>query len=322
MNNTIIIADDDDDFVAEVEENLSLEGYTIHRAKDGQEAVDLAIELVPDLIILDIVMPVLDGFQACKKIRENPSTSAISVILLTSGALGPEKIRGLEIGADDFVSKPIEWNEFKARVASVIRRSIQLRDISPLTNLPGNYRVSTELEKLVADQSNKYAVFNIEIDDFKSINDRYGSGRGDKVIKFTGDMLSRIMASTAGKPSVLGHIGGARFIIISAPENVDHICNEIISKFDAGIINYYDEEAQQLGYIELSNRKNEMIKHPICKISIGVVSTEWREVRSQWEATATATEMCEHAKRQEKSAFEVDRRTTDDQFLAMLDGKS
>lgn len=320
MTYTIIIADDDEEFVEEVESNLALSGYTIHRANNGEQAVELALELQPDLVILDIVMPVLDGFQACKKIRDNPSTSAISVILLTSKTVGSEKIRGLEIGADDFIAKPIDWAEFKARIASVLRRATQLRDLSPLTNLPGNYRISTELAKLVGDPSNKYAVLNIEIDYFKSINDRYGSGRGDKVIKFVGSMLSDIMADTGGKPSVLGHIGGARFIIITAPENVDDLCQKIIEKFDKGIPEFYDDDARQSGYVEIKNRKNELVKHPICIIAIGVVSTQWREVRSQWEATATATEMCEHAKRQSESNYEVDRRRTDDQFLAMLDG--
>lgn len=322
MNYNIIVADDDIEFVEEIEANLSLNGYTVHRASNGQEAVDMAVRLQPDMVILDVVMPVLDGFQACKKIRDNPSTSAISVILLTSQTVGSEKIRGLEIGADDFIEKPIDWAEFKARIGSVLRRASQLRDLSPLTNLPGNFRISNELSALVADPSNKYAVLNIEIDYFKSINDRYGSTRGDKVIKFLGSMLSEIMSKTQGKPSLLGHIGGARFIIITAPENVEPVCNEIITKFDKGIVDFYDEEARQTGYIEIKNRKNELVKHPICIVAIGVVSTEWREVRSQWEATATATEMCEHAKRQSKSNFEVDRRRTDDQFLAMLDGES
>ncbi len=322
MSKSIIIADDDEEFIEEFESELSLLGYVIHKATNGQEAFDLALEIEPDLIVLDIVMPVLDGFQTCKKIRDNPATSAISVILLTAQSLGSEKIRGLEIGADDYISKPVEWDEFKARVSSVLRRAEQLRDLSALTNLPGAYRVSTELAKLVSDSSNKYAVFNIEIDGFKSINDRYGSGRGDKVIKWLGSTLANIMSTTSGQPSLLAHIGGARFVIISVPENVDSLCETIIKKFDDGKLDYYDEEAREVGYIEVTNRQNEIIKLPICKLGIGVVSTEFREVRSQWEATATATEMCEHAKRAEVSSYEVDRRSTDDQFLAMLNSES
>jgi len=322
MNKSIIIADDDEEFIEEFESALSLQGYEIHRASNGQEAFELALKIEPDLIVLDIVMPVLDGFQTCKKIRDNPTTSAISVILLTAQTLGSEKIRGLEIGADDYIAKPVEWDEFKARVSSVLRRAEQLRDLSALTNLPGAHRVSTELASLVSDPSNKYAVFNVEIDGFKSINDRYGSGRGDKVIKWMGSMLSDIMSKTSGKPSLLAHTGGARFVIISAPENVDSLCSTIIQKFDDGKLDFYDEEAREAGYIEVTNRQNEIIKLPICKLGIGVVSTEFREVRSQWEATATATEMCEHAKRAETSSYEVDRRSTDDQFLAMLNSES
>ena len=153
----------------------------------------------------------------------------------------------------------------------MFRRAPQLRDLSPLQNLPGNFRVGSELASLVSDSSNKYAVLNIEIDYFKSINDRYGSGRGDKVIQFLGSMLSSLIARTEGKPSLLGHIGGARFIIITAPENVEPLCNEIIEKFDAGIVDFYDEEALESGYIEIINRKNKLVKHTICNIAICVV---------------------------------------------------
>ncbi len=320
MNHTIVIADDDEDVVQQMQENLSADGHNVHVAENGQEALDLAKELQPDLVILDIVMPILDGFQTCKAIRDNPQTSATSVILLTSESIANDKIKGLKLGADDYLVKPLDMDEFNARVNSVLRRATQLRDLSPLTNLPGNYRVSNELAHLVAGNDNNYAVLNIEIDDFKSINDRYGSGRGDEVIKFVGAMLSDIMAQHQEEPSVLGHIGGSRFIIISRPENVESICNKTISNFDEGIVKYYDDEARSVGYIEVKNRQNEQVKHPICQVAIGVVSTEFREIRSQWEATATAAEMCEHAKRNPESSYEIDRRSTDDQFLAMLNG--
>ncbi|MFN8015157.1 MAG: response regulator [Acidimicrobiia bacterium] len=318
MSGSIIIADDNEEFIKEFEKNFSLNGYEIITASNGQEAFDLCVEKQPDLVILDIVMPVLDGLQTCKKIRENPSTSAVSVILLASESVASEKIRGLELGADDYMSKPIVWDEFIARVNSLIRRAEQLRDLSAITNLPGNYRVSNELAHLVAENNKKYALLNIEIEYFKSINDRYGSGRGDKVIKFMGKMLSGIMSEVKTEPSLLGHIGGSRFVIITSPEKAESLCNLIIEQFDGGIKEFYDEDARAQGYIELTNRKNEPIKLPIAKVCIGVVSTEFREVRSGWEATATAKEMCEHAKRYDKSAYEIDRRSTDDQFLAML----
>lgn len=320
MNNTIVIADDDEDVISEMQTNLSMDGYKIHVAADGEEALELVRQVKPDLVILDIVMPKLDGFQTCKAIRENPQTSAVSVILLTSDSIGADKVRGLELGADDYVVKPIDWDEFRARVKSVLRRSAQLRDLSPLTNLPGNYRISTELAHLVTEQKNQYAVLNVEIDGFKSINDRYGSGRGDKVIQFLGSELADVMSRFQHKPAVLGHIGGSRFVIITTPENVEPICKNVIDRFDEGIAEFYDEDARANGYVEVTNRQNEQVKHGICKVAIGVVSTEFREIRSQWEATATAAEMCEHAKRQGSSAYEIDRRRTDDQFLAMLEG--
>lgn len=220
MNKVIVIADDDQEVVDAMEANLALEGYDIHIAGNGQEAYDKAVELQPDLVILDVVMPVMDGFQTCKAIRDDPRTSSVAVILLTAQTIASDKVRGLTIGADDYIVKPFDWEELAARVKSVLRRASQMRDVSPLTHLPGTFRISSELESLVASRENNYAAIYLDINDFKSINDRYGFSRGDEVIKFMGKMLTGVLADYPGNPSVLGHTGGDAFVLVVPADGV------------------------------------------------------------------------------------------------------
>jgi DNA-binding response OmpR family regulator len=133
MNELVLVADDDKDIVKSVQLNLQLLGYEVAVAFDGQEAVDKVIELQPALIISDIVMPKLDGFQVCKMLREDPRTKDVAIILLTARSIASDKVMGLSVGADDYIVKPFDSAELSARVESVLLRSAQRRDLSPLT---------------------------------------------------------------------------------------------------------------------------------------------------------------------------------------------
>ncbi len=142
MSELILIADDDEDVASAVEVNLQLEGYEVHLAHDGIEAVEQARMLQPDLILLDVVMPGLDGFEVCRQLRADPRTMNSAVILLTAKSVASDKVHGLTAGADDYIVKPFEPAELVARVRSVLRRANQMRDLSPLTRLPGNFRIA------------------------------------------------------------------------------------------------------------------------------------------------------------------------------------
>lgn len=312
MNELVLIADDDADVARSVELNLELAGYRVAIARDGQEAVDKVIELQPDLIILDIVMPRLDGFQVCQELRDDPRTANIAIILLTARSIASDKVRGLSVGADDYIVKPFDSSELAARVQSVLRRSSQMRDLSPLTHLPGNFRIASELEKYVSTPDSKFAVLYCDIGNFKAYNDYYGFLKGDEVIKFTGRVIAEALHDFKSKPRFLGHIGGDDFVAITAPQDAQEIAQDIINRFDDGIINFYDEKDRMNGSIEVKDRQNNVTSYGFATLAIGIVSTEFREIRSQWEASVTATEMKSFAKRHGRSAYEVDRRSHED----------
>lgn len=312
MNELVLIADDDPDVARSVRLNLELAGYRVLIATDGREAVDKVIELQPDLIILDTVMPKLDGFQVCQMLRDDPRSTNVAIIFLTARSIASDKVRGLSVGADDYIVKPFDSNELAARVQSVLRRSSQMRDLSPLTHLPGNFRIASELESFVSTPGSQFAVLYCDIGNFKAYNDYYGFLKGDEVIKFAGKVIAEALHDFESEPRFLGHIGGDDFVAITAPEDAQEIAQDIINRFDDGIANFYEEDDRIKGSIEVKDRQNNITTYGFATLAIGIVSTEFRDIRSQWEASVTATEMKSFAKRHGKSAFEVDRRIHED----------
>ncbi len=120
MAERILVVDDEPRFVRLVEANLQTEGFEVLKAKNGQQAIDMTVSNKPDLILLDVMMPEMDGFAACERIRE---FSTVPIIMLTAKGDEEHKVRGLNLGADDYIIKPFSANELLARVRAVMRRA-------------------------------------------------------------------------------------------------------------------------------------------------------------------------------------------------------
>lgn len=311
MAEVVVVADDDADVARAIEINLTLEGYEVHVASDGLQALELARTLRPDLVVLDVVMPGLDGIEVCATLRADPRTQSIPVIMLTAKSTRDDRVKGLTTGADDYVAKPFEAVELVARVRGMLRRTSQMRDVSPLTGLPGNFRIAQELERLVADPESQFAVLYCDLSGFKSFNDHYGFLRGDEVIKFTADTLGACVAESGSGLSFAGHVGGDDFVLVVSPEVAEPLAQAVIERFDAGIVAFYDDEDRARGYVETENRQGVLQRYPLVAVAIGIATTAQRRPGSQWEASVVATEMKNHAKQAGKSAYSIDRRTAD-----------
>jgi len=308
MAQRILVADDDPDILQFVRVNLELEGFQVAEASDGRQALEAVMNDPPDLVLLDVMMPELDGFDVLRRLRVHPAAANTSVILLTARTMPEDRIRGLDLGADDYVNKPFDVEELVARVKAVIRRSQTMRDVSPLTGLPGNFRISEEMERRVAERG-PLAIVHADLDNFKSFNDHYGFMRGDQVIKFTAHVLLEAAAENADPRAFVGHIGGDDFVAIVDPDSVVEFCEGTIRIFDTGILDFYDTADALKGYVEVSDRRGEQHAFPIISISLGVATNRNRTIDTQWEASAVAVEMKEFAKATAGSAYEIDRRT-------------
>jgi diguanylate cyclase (GGDEF)-like protein len=305
---TILVVDDDEDIVRVIRVNLELEGFRVVTAQDGQEALEVAIEDPPELVLLDIMMPRMDGLTALKRMRSHPALAGTSIVLLTARGLTEDRVRGLELGADDYITKPFDVVEMLARVKAVLRRTKSARDTSPLTGLPGNFRIGSEIESRI-DDGRPFALVYCDLDNFKAFNDHYGFMRGDQVIKFTAEVLQQAAEDISDPEAFVGHIGGDDFVAVVDGHLAENFCKAVVERFDDGILDHYDTADALRGYIEVSDRRGERYAFPVVSISMGVVTNLHRPVASQWEASAIAVEMKEFAKKQHGSAYRVDRRT-------------
>lgn len=125
MNKRILVVDDEQDIVDLISYNLRKEGYSVFTATDGETALSLAAEQKPDLVILDIMMPGYDGFEICRLLRQIPATAAASIIFLTAKTGEIDQILGLELGADDYIQKPVSPRVLVARIKTILRRSAE-----------------------------------------------------------------------------------------------------------------------------------------------------------------------------------------------------
>jgi DNA-binding response OmpR family regulator len=307
MSERILVIDDDADVVQFVRLSLAREGYEVVTALDGAAGLRLALETPPDLVLLDILMPDIDGLELLSRLRVNPATTNVPVVLLTARADAHDRVRGLELGADDYITKPFDIEELVARVGAVLRRSKAMRDLSPLTGLPGNFRIAEELEHRVA-SGRPMAVVHADLDNFKAFNDHYGFMRGDNVIKFTANVLVGAAVETDDASCFVGHVGGDDFIAVMHPDSAEQFCKTAIDRFDDGILDFYDPQDALRGFVEVIDRRGERHAFPIVSISMGVATNLRRTFTSEWEASAVASEMKEHAKHEAGSCFKVDRR--------------
>jgi diguanylate cyclase (GGDEF)-like protein len=305
---TVLVVDDDLDIARYVELNLSLEGFTVHVAHDGQEAVRKAQALRPDAVLLDVMMPGLDGYEVCRRLRSNARTSHCAIIMLTAKSLSADTVLGLTAGADDYISKPFDPPELVARVRAALRRARQLRDISPLTGLPGNSEITRQVERLVRDRS-PFALIHADLDHFKAYNDRYGFLRGDAAIKATADLLQSVLDGYGGETCFLGHVGGDDFVILTDPDVAEEVAQKVIRRFDEMAPSLYDPEDAARGWIEVDDRRNNRRQVEVMTISLGIATTAHRPLLAVAEASTIATEMKMAAKQDDgTSAYRIDQR--------------
>ena len=305
---TVLVVDDDVDVARFIETNLKIEGFDVLVAHDGAEALELISASLPDLALLDVMMPKIDGIEVVRRLRSAASTASLPVIMLTSSWQPADKVVGLTAGADDYMVKPFDTLELVARVRSTLRRNADMRAVSPLTGLPGNHRINDEIELRTASGAS-FAVCHVDLDNFKAFNDRYGWLRGDDVIELLSTVL-KLAGAEAGLPQpFIGHVGGDDFVVLCTPEQVEAFCRDAVDRFDAGVLALHEPEDVERGFLSVVDRQGHERHYPLTSVSIGVATTERRRYSDHRDVVAVANEMKTVAKARAGSAVAIDRRT-------------
>jgi PleD family two-component response regulator len=303
----VLIAEDEPHLREVLRFQLEAAGFEVFAAEDGQQAVDLAFEKLPDVVLTDVMMPYLDGFEVTRRLRAAHPTRHIPIILLTAKAEADDKVHGLEGGANDYVTKPWQGRELVLRLRNVLEWSRQQRAASPLTGLPGNLSINEEIERRIA-KGEPFAFLQIDIDFFKAFNDRYGYTRGDQAIQTLAQLLVEA-TQRHGEGSFIGHIGGDDFVVLTSPDRAEAIGNEILAAFDGCIRDLYDEEDRARGHVEVHNRRHVLERFPLMSLTIALLSTDQVPVSHLAQLTDIAKELKARGKAMAGSVLISERRS-------------
>jgi diguanylate cyclase (GGDEF)-like protein len=229
----ILVVDDHEDNVELLRARLEAWGYEVETASDGDQALERIHTSPPDLILLDVMMPTVDGNEVARRVKQNPALPFIPIIMQTALDSTESKVEGLEAGADDYITKPIEFAELKARLRSMLRikrlqeeleeRERQLLEANErlrhmsrtdaLTGLENRRSIERLLETMFAHGerlSEPLSCVMSDLDRFKSVNDEYGHHAGDAVLK----QFAGILKHEAREIDVVGRYGGEEFIML------------------------------------------------------------------------------------------------------------
>jgi diguanylate cyclase (GGDEF)-like protein len=309
MKQKILIADDEQCVQKLLARALHSEPYELVSASNGKDAYDIATSQNPDIILLDIEMPGRNGLDVPRQLRQNIQTQMIPVIMVTGHGSVEDEVGGLDMGADDYIAKPFDLEELRARIASALRRNRLTLSANPLTRLPGSPMIEDEVNRRIADRI-PFAFLYIDINDFKSYNDAYGFARGDRVIRATAEILLESARSAGG--GFVGHIGGDDFIAISDPSCAPDLAQRIVSRFDAQAESFYNSCDRVIGHIQTQDRKGDWNTFPLISLSIGIATTENRTLDHYAKVVQIASEMkayCKSSGEHKLSRFAFDRRT-------------
>ena len=276
----ILIAEDDPSLRDVLRLQLEVEGYTVLEAHDGRDAVALAHDHLPDLMVLDVMMPYLDGHEVCRQLRASFTTRHIPIVMLTARTEASDKIHGLEHGANDYVTKPWHKHELMLRVRNVLEWSRVQRAASPLTGLPGNHSINDGIRARIA-AGEPFAMLQIDIDHFKAFNDYYGYARGDQAIQLLARILTETCSQLGAEDDFVGHIGGDDFVVLTRPEYAEALGEHVLVWFNEKARDLYDAAARERGHVEVLNRQHVIERFPLMSLR----SEERRvgkECRSRW----------------------------------------
>lgn len=304
---SILLIDDDPLVRRIIVRTLVAEGYRVTEAGSGTEGLELAFKNPPDLILLDLVMPGMDGFEVCAALRRNPATTNIPILMLTALDQIDSRLRGLQTGADDYITKPFNMEELRTRVLAHLRRRERDLSANPLTALPGNTAIEHLLRQRLA-AAQPLAVLYIDLSNFKEYNDQYGWLQGDRVIKLLAQLILEAVRTQGGPEDFVGHIGGDDFVVLSTPAHAEGIAKTLIARFDSEVPAFYSDEARARGYIEVVDRRGHLFRAALMSVSIAIVTNEHTQFHHPGQIAARAAEVKRYVKSLPGSQYAFDRR--------------
>ncbi len=285
----ILVVEDDFDISNMLRIYFSGQGYEVQVAPRGSDALTMTRKQLPHLIVLDIMLPDMNGYDVCRELRTTTRTSHIPIIFLTQKDERSDKIQGLELGADDYVTKPFDIEELKLRVQNAIAAANRQTQIDSKSNLPTGRLIEDHLRTLMHSQKT-WTYLDLKIGNFDAFTDVYGFVAGDEVIRFMALLMGEIIDELGTADDYAGHPGRDTFIIISHTQDVDRFKERLMTRFDDEVRQHYSFIDRERGYILVPDALYGERQVPLMTLSTGSVSTRTHQFSDIREITELAAE--------------------------------
>jgi diguanylate cyclase (GGDEF)-like protein len=288
----LLITEDDVDISNMLKIYFSGLGYDVDVAMRGSEALGKTRQVLPHLIVLDIMLPDIDGYEVCRTLRTNTRTSHIPVIFLTQKDERSDRLQGLELGADDYITKPFDIEELKLRVQGAIRRSERESLTDPRSGLPAGRLIEEQLRKIIRETG--WAYLDIRINNFEPFKDVYGFVAGDDVLRFTGMLIGEILDEMGTSSDFVGHAGGDNFIVITTEAAAPVIATTLKERFAEQVQTHYNFMDRQQGFVIGPGSDGQSEKFSLMTFAVGMVMPAQQSFADIREITELAAEARRH----------------------------
>ncbi len=268
----ILIVEDDADTSDMLREYFNLRGYEVLTAAWGSDALELCRRIPPDLIILDIRLPDINGYDICQELRSNLQTRRIPIIFLTHQDGREDVITGLKLGAVDYMTKPFDIEELGLRVHNALQRASYQNLVSPITELPADHFLEEQLKPLL--ERERWAVLYLGINDLAFFSKVYGFETIDDALRSITLVLDTVVKEVGTISDFAGYLGEGNFIVVTTPERVQRIKEEIVARLGRESDESYRFGDKRVDFVRPDDTARMSQQNPLISISVGVVTNE------------------------------------------------
>ena len=233
----ILVIDDDPQIRDTLEAVLSAEGYQVEVAERGKDAVKKSEEKWFNVALIDIRLPDIDGYEVARRLRSDRRTADVPIIFLTEKRDRSDRLQGLELGADDYITKPFDVQELRLRVRNALKRVSQGSLTNPVTGLPEGALVDEKLSEVIGKDG--VALLFVSIDNMVSFREAYGFVASDDVLRAISLMIVNTMREVSRPEDFLGHVNGTDFILVLPPSNLVALSEKLRVRLEQSMEYFY-----------------------------------------------------------------------------------
>lgn len=253
---TLLVVEDDVDLADMLNAYFSGQGYKVVTANWGEDAIQASRSHLPDLVILDIRLPDIDGYEVARRLRSNRRTSDIPIIFLTEKRDRADRLQGLGLGADDYITKPFDIQELRLRVRNALHRSTQGSLTNLVTGLPEGALVEERLSEIL--QSDGWAILQVSLRNLDRFNETYGFVASDDVQRAVSLMIQNAVRDTGNTGDFIGQLGPTDFLIVTTPQVLENLQERIHNRLKQSLDYFYPVKDRQQG-VKPAERLNILI---------------------------------------------------------------